>query len=110
MIHGTRSRGLEPPTPCLQSDVYVRPRGADLAIRLSVSSRKIPQWTPVNGTLMARRTLPAATLSCLPLAIKPAVEEEAGVEVDRHAVSVPVERGEVRSRGRGPAWTKSGLT
>lgn len=46
--------GLEPPTPCLQSDVYVCPRGADLAIRLSVSSREIPQRTPVNGTLMAR--------------------------------------------------------
>ena len=42
--------GLEPPTPCLQSDVYVCPRGADLAIRLSVSSREIPQRTPVNGT------------------------------------------------------------
>ena len=46
--------GLEPPAPCLQSDVYVCPRGADLAIRLSVSSREIPQRTPVNGTLMAR--------------------------------------------------------
>ncbi len=40
--------GLEPTTPCLQSDAYVRPRGADLADRLSVSSREIPPPAPVN--------------------------------------------------------------
>jgi hypothetical protein len=40
--------------PCLQSDVSARCDRADLARRLSVSSREIPQRTPVNGTLMAR--------------------------------------------------------
>jgi hypothetical protein len=40
--------------PCLQSDVYTGSGGADLAGRLSVSSREIPQATPANGTLMAR--------------------------------------------------------
>jgi hypothetical protein len=43
--------GLEPPTPCLQSDVYGRCDGPDLARQLSVSSREIPQRTPANGTL-----------------------------------------------------------
>ena len=37
-----------------------------------------------------------------PLAIKPAVEDGTGVEVDRHAVRVPGERGEVSDRGHGP--------
>ncbi len=46
------AKGLEPRTPCLQSDVSVRSRGADLARQLSVSSREIPPPTPVNGTLM----------------------------------------------------------
>ncbi len=54
--------GLEPPAPCLQSDVYVRPRGADLADQLSASSREIPLLTPANGTLMAR---PAGAGRCL---------------------------------------------
>jgi hypothetical protein len=53
-------RGLEPLTPCLQSDVYARCDGADLARQLSVSSREIPQPTPANGTLMAR------PVECLP--------------------------------------------
>ena len=57
--------GLEPPTPCLQSDVYVRPGGADLASRLSVSSRGLPLPTPVNGTLMARRSCWAGDLGHL---------------------------------------------
>jgi hypothetical protein len=47
-------RGLEPLTPCLQSDVFVCCDRADLAGQLSVSSREIPLLTPVNGTLMAR--------------------------------------------------------
>ena len=46
--------GLEPPTPCLQSDVFVHCGRADLVRQLSVSSRKIPLLTPANGTLMAR--------------------------------------------------------
>ena len=40
--------GLEPPTPCLQSDVSARCGHADLASQLSVSSREIPLPTPVN--------------------------------------------------------------
>ena len=48
-------RGLEPLTPCLQSDVFTRDARADLARRLSVSSREVPLPTPVNGTLMTRR-------------------------------------------------------
>jgi hypothetical protein len=47
-------RGLEPLTPCLQSDVFVYRDRADQVSRLSVSSREIPLLTPVNGTLMAR--------------------------------------------------------
>ena len=43
-----------------------------------------------------------ASLSRLPLAIKPAVTDGASVEVDRRAVGVPSERGEVRDRGRKP--------
>ena len=35
-------------TPCLQSDVYARCDGADLARQLSVSSREIPLLTPAN--------------------------------------------------------------
>jgi hypothetical protein len=37
-------------TPCLQSDVFACSSHADLAGQLSVSSREIPQRTPVNGT------------------------------------------------------------
>ena len=47
--------GLEPPTPCLQSDVSMRCGHADLARQLSVSSHERPLLTPGNSTLMARR-------------------------------------------------------
>ena len=50
-------RGLEPLTPCLQSDVYERGGHADLVSQLPVSSRGVPLVTMVNGTLMARRFL-----------------------------------------------------
>jgi hypothetical protein len=46
--------GLEPPTPCLQSDVSTRVSGPDLGNRLSLSDRHVPLRTGVNGTLMAR--------------------------------------------------------
>ena len=42
--------GLEPPTPCLQSDVFVCCDRADLARQLSVGSREIPLLTAANGT------------------------------------------------------------
>ena len=42
------ARGLEPPAPCLQSDVFVCRDRADLASQLSVSSREIPLPSP-NG-------------------------------------------------------------
>jgi hypothetical protein len=47
--------GLEPPTPCLQSDVSIRVTGLDLHHRLAVSDRYVPLRTEANGTLMARR-------------------------------------------------------
>jgi hypothetical protein len=56
-------RGLEPLTPCLQSDVFVCCDGADLARQLSVSSREIPLLTSGNGTLMARRSCSAGALA-----------------------------------------------
>jgi hypothetical protein len=43
-------RGLEPLTPCLQSDVSRRCDRADLASQLSVSSREVPLLTSANGT------------------------------------------------------------
>jgi len=46
--------GLEPPTPCLQSDVFSRVSGLDLGNRLSLSDRYVPLRTGGNGTLMAR--------------------------------------------------------
>ena len=46
--------GLEPPTPCLQSDVFVCCGHADLVRQLSVSAREVPLITGVSGTLMAR--------------------------------------------------------
>ena len=46
--------GLEPPTPCLQSDVFTRVSGLDLHNRLSLSDRHVRLATGVNGTLMAR--------------------------------------------------------
>jgi len=54
MFSQVELRGLEPLTPCLQSDVSVRPRGADLARQLSGSRLEIPLRTPANGTLTAR--------------------------------------------------------
>src|SRR4029077_5561842 len=57
--------GLEPPTPCSQSDVSARCGHADLASQLSVSSREIPRPPPVNGTLMAPRSWGLAASSCL---------------------------------------------
>jgi hypothetical protein len=45
-------RGLEPLTPCLQSDVFVCRDSADLVRQLSVSSRDVPLVTVANGTLM----------------------------------------------------------
>ena len=42
--------GLEPPTPCLQSDVYARVLGPDLRNRVSLSDRYVPLET--GGTLM----------------------------------------------------------
>jgi hypothetical protein len=47
-------RGLEPLTPCLQSDVFIRVSGLDLRDRLSLSDRHVPLWPGGNGTLMAR--------------------------------------------------------
>jgi hypothetical protein len=47
-------RGLEPLTPCLQSDVFVCCGYADLVRQLSASSREVPLVTMLNGTLMAR--------------------------------------------------------
>jgi hypothetical protein len=47
-------RGLEPLTPCLQSDVFACVSGSDLHSRLSVRDRHVPLRTGVNGTLMAR--------------------------------------------------------
>jgi hypothetical protein len=47
-------RGLEPLTPCLQSDVFIRVSGLDLRDRLSLSDRHVPLWHGGNGTLMAR--------------------------------------------------------
>jgi hypothetical protein len=46
--------GLEPPTPCLQSDVFACGSGPDLRSRLSVRDRHVPLVTGGNGTLMAR--------------------------------------------------------
>jgi hypothetical protein len=43
-----------------------------------------------------------AALSCLPLTIKPAVADGASVEVDRRAVGVAREGGEVSDRGHRP--------
>jgi hypothetical protein len=40
--------GLEPPTPCLQSDVFACCGRADLARQSSVSSREVPLLTPAN--------------------------------------------------------------
>jgi hypothetical protein len=41
-------------------------------------------------------------MSCLPLAIKPAVADGGRAEVDRGAFGVARERGEVTGRGRRP--------
>src|SRR6516225_4607086 len=49
-----RSEGLEPPAPCLQSDVFVCCDRTDLVGGLSVSSREVPLLPLGNGTLMAR--------------------------------------------------------
>jgi hypothetical protein len=58
--------GLEPPTPCLQSDVSIRVTGLDLYHRLAVSDRYVPLRTEANGTLMARRpNRPYVTVSGL---------------------------------------------
>jgi hypothetical protein len=92
------AEGTPTPGPCMHSDVSVRCGRADLARQLSVSSREIPSRTPVDGT----QNLTYAALPCLPLAIKPPVEDGTVAEVDRHAVSVASERGEVSDRGRGP--------
>jgi hypothetical protein len=51
---GVELGGLEPPTPCLQSDVFVCCGHADLVKQLSVSAREVPLVTMLNGTLMAR--------------------------------------------------------
>ena len=51
---GVELGGLEPPTPCLQSDVFVCCGHADLVRQLSVSAREVPLITGVSGTLMAR--------------------------------------------------------
>jgi len=48
------ARGLEPPTPCLQSYVSTRVSGPDLGNRLSLSDRQVPLRTGANGSLMAR--------------------------------------------------------
>ena len=55
-VSSVELRGLEPLTPCLQSDVFAGSGGADLAGRLPVSSREIPLLTPANATLMSRRS------------------------------------------------------
>jgi len=52
--HKVELGGLEPPTPCLQSDVFVCCGHADLVKQLSVSAREVPLVTMLNGTLMAR--------------------------------------------------------
>jgi hypothetical protein len=69
-------RGLEPLTPCLQSDVFTRDGRADLVRQLSVSDRHVPLLTLANGTLMARDL---GTSACSML-------ETVG-EISEHAVS-----------------------
>jgi hypothetical protein len=56
-------RGLEPLTPCLQSDVFARCGAADLASQLSASSREIPLLTPGNGTAIVESTGDPASLA-----------------------------------------------
>jgi hypothetical protein len=45
-------RGLEPLTPCLQSDVSTRVSGPDLRNRLSLSDRHVPLRTGGNDAPM----------------------------------------------------------
>jgi hypothetical protein len=47
-------KGPESLTPCLQSDVYACCGRADLVGGLSVSSREVPQLTPVNDADLDR--------------------------------------------------------
>ena len=76
-------------TTCLQSDVSARPDGAALARRLSVSSREIPQLTPCNGTLMARRSWSRRNSSSLAqrLRVAPRAGRSAGSSEPPHSVS-----------------------
>jgi hypothetical protein len=45
-------RGLEPLTPCLQSDVFSHVSGLDLGNRLSLSDRYVPLGTGGNDAPM----------------------------------------------------------
>jgi hypothetical protein len=62
------ARGLEPLTPCLQSDVSARCGSADLARQLSVSSREVPLPTAGNdasGTVILLALLVRSRSRCL---------------------------------------------
>jgi hypothetical protein len=88
---GCLSEGLEPPTPCLQSDVFACRDRTDLVRRLSASSREIPQLTPANGTLMARDLGTSAWRSALLRACpRPRDEGVVGADAALSWAKIPV--------------------